>query len=280
MGLLRFLTACFGVLARGASPAMLLNLTVPRSGYKLVRDIAYGEGPRHKLDLYIPEQLTERAPVVLFFYGGGFVAGRKNEYRVVGQALASRGIVVAVADYRLYPEVTFPAFVEDGADAFVAMRKFVSEYGGDPERIFLMGHSAGAYISVMLASDPKYLAARGAHISAIRGVIGIAGVYDFPKIKTPERISIFGGAERPETQPLNFIDGKRPPMLLPVGDKDGSLQLSGVKPLSTRLRAEGSEVEERLYPGIGHMMIMAALAPGFRRLAPLRDDIVRFVSSH
>jgi acetyl esterase/lipase len=279
MGLLRFLTACFGMLARGASPAMLLNLTVPRSGYKLVRDIAYGVGPRHKLDLYLPEQPTGAAPAVLFFYGGGFIAGRKNEYRVVGQALASKGIVTAVADYRLYPEVTFPAFLEDGADAFVALRKLLTQYGGDPERIFLMGHSAGAYISVMLASDPKYLAARNADISAIRGAIGIAGVYDFPKIVTPERISIFGGAERPETQPLNFIDRKRPPMLLLVGDKDGSLQLSGVKPLATRLRASEGVVEERLYRGIGHMTIMLALAPGFRRLAPLREDIVRFVTA-
>jgi acetyl esterase/lipase len=218
------------------------------------------------------------APVVLFFYGGGFIAGRKSEYRVVGQALASRGIIAAIADYRIYPEVTFPAFLEDGAAAFVALRKVLTQYGGDPDRIFLMGHSAGAYISVMLASDPRYLAARNESLSSIRGVIGIAGVYDFPKIKTPERILIFGGADRPETQPLNFIDGKRPPMLLAVGDKDGSLQLSGVKPLATRLRAFGGEVQERVYPRIGHMTIMLALAPGFRRLAPLREDVAVFVA--
>src|SRR5215471_9421302 len=208
MGLLRFLTACFGLVARGASPAMLLNLTVPRAGYRVHRDIAYGEGPRHKLDLYLPEQLSAPAPVVLFFYGGGFVAGRKNEYRVVGEALASRGIIAAVADYRLYPDATFPAFVEDGADALVAVRNMIARYGGDPDRIFLAGHSAGAYIAVMLAADPRYLAQREADTKSIRGVIGIAGVYDFPKIVTPERILIFGGAERPDTQPLNFIDGK------------------------------------------------------------------------
>src|SRR5215831_13530196 len=85
MGLLRFLTAGFGLLARGASPALLLNLAVPRSGYKLIRDLAYAEGPRHKLDLYVPETLMGTAPAVLFFYGGGFVAGRRKEYRVVGQ---------------------------------------------------------------------------------------------------------------------------------------------------------------------------------------------------
>ena len=272
------MTDCFGMLARGASPAMLLNLTVPRSGYRVLRDIAYGAGPRHKFDLYLPERLSPPAPVLLYFYGGGFVAGRKSEYRFMGQALASKGIIVAVADYRLYPEVAFPAFIEDGADAFVALKGFVAEHGGDPERIVIAGHSAGAYISVMLASDPRYLAARNADVSAIHGVIGIAGIYDFPKIVTPERIQIFGGAERPETQPLNFIDGKRPPMLLAVGSKDAGLQLSGVAPLAARLRAHGNGVEERLYPGIGHMTIMLALAPGFRHLAPLREDIARFVT--
>ncbi len=280
MGLLRFLTACFGVIAPGASPAMLLNLTVPRSGYRIERDIAYGDGPRHKLDLYLPERLAGPAPVVLFLYGGGFVAGRKNEYRIVGQALASQGIVVAIADYRLYPEVTFPAFVEDGADAFIAARKLVPDHGGDPERIFLAGHSAGAYISVMLAADRSYLAVRNTDVTSIRGIIGIAGAYDFPKIVTPERIRIFAGAERPETQPLNFLDGPRPPMLLAVGAKDGPFQLSGFRTLSARLRALGSGVEARIYPGIGHMGIMLALAPGFGHLAPLRDDIVRFVMSH
>ena len=265
------------MIARGASPALLLNLTVPRSGYRVHRDIAYGEGARQRLDLYVPDAFMAPAPVVLFFYGGGFVAGRKSEYRVLGQALASNGIIAAVADYRLYPEVTFPAFIEDGAAALVGLRKLVPQYGGDPVRIFLAGHSAGAYISVMLAADARYLAARDADPSIIRGVIGIAGIYDFPKIVTPERILIFGGAERPETQPLNYIDGARTPMLLVVGAKDGALQLSGIRSLSARLRAAGSEVEERVYPRIGHMSIMLALAPGFRRIAPLREDIARFV---
>src|SRR5262249_33583970 len=135
VSLLRFLTACLGVVSRGASPAMMLNLTVPRSGYSLHRDIAYREGARRKLDLYVPKSLSGPAPAVLFFYGGGFVAGRKSEYRIVGQALASKGIIAAAADYRLYPEATFPAFVEDGADALAALRRLLLQYGGDPERI-------------------------------------------------------------------------------------------------------------------------------------------------
>src|SRR6185295_11316866 len=114
----------------GRSPALLLNLLVPRSGYRIIRDIAYGDGPRHSFDLYIPDGFQRPAPVVLYFYGGGFIAGRKSEYRIVGEAFASKGIVVAIADYRLYPEVKFPGFVEDGARALGAVHRVVGEHGG------------------------------------------------------------------------------------------------------------------------------------------------------
>ena len=157
MWILKALTALFGLFGRGRSPAALLNLTVPRSGYKVHRDIAYGPGARQKLDLYVPDAAEGPAPIVLFFYGGAFRAGRKSEYRVVGQALASKGIIVAVADYRIYPEARFPDFLEDGANAAAKVHELAAHYGGDPSRIFLAGHSAGAYIAVMLACNPAYL---------------------------------------------------------------------------------------------------------------------------
>src|SRR5215471_7328526 len=152
--MLRFATSIFGLFGRGRSPASLLNLTVPRSGYRVERDIPYGAEKRQRLDLYVPDGFKAPAPAVLFFYGGGFVAGRKSEYRIVGQALASKGIIAAVADYRLYPEATFTTFIEDGGDALAALRRLLPQYAGDPKRIFLAGHSAGAYISVMLPADP------------------------------------------------------------------------------------------------------------------------------
>src|SRR4051812_11449204 len=144
MGLLKFLTAVLGFFAPGSSPAMLLNVTVPRSTYRVQRNLAYGDGSRHKFDLYLPKTFSPPAPVVLFFYGGAFRAGRKEEYRVVGEALASKGIITAVVDYRIHPKGHFPDFLEDGARAVAAVHARIAEFGGDRSRMFLCGHSAGA----------------------------------------------------------------------------------------------------------------------------------------
>jgi acetyl esterase/lipase len=280
MHLLKTLTALTGVFGVGRSPAILLNLVAPRRGYTVARDIAYGEGPRGRLDLYIPDRVQAPSPVVLFFYGGAFQAGWKNEYRIVGEALTSAGLIVAVADYRIHPQGRYPDFLEDGAKAFALLRRIVASHGGDPERIFLAGHSAGAYIAVMLALDARYLRAEGEDSGAIRGVIGIAGPYDFLPILDPTLIEIFGGPDRAETQPIHYANGKTPPMLLATGANDGRVQLKSTRNLSARLRAAGSDIEECIYPGVGHMGIILSLAPAFRRRAPLRDDIVRFVRNH
>ncbi len=259
---------------------MLLNLLAPLSGYRLIRDIAYGEGPRHRFDLYVPDGFQRPAPVVLYFYGGGFIAGEKSEYRVVGEALASKGIIAGVADYRLCPEVKFPSFVEDGAKALAAVHCVVADYGVDPSRIFLAGHSAGAYIAVMLAANARYVRDAGADPSWIRGVIGIAGAYDFLPIQGARRIAIFGGEDRVETQPIHFADGKKPPMLLATGAKDRTVLVGNTRNMAAKLRGAGSEVEEIIYPNVGHTGIILSLARGFRRLAPLREDIARFVARH
>ena len=280
MGLLKIMTALLGFFGPGRSPAMLLNVTVPRSTYRVHRDIAYGEGPRQKFDLYLPKAVTQPAPVVLFFYGGAFRAGRKEEYRVVGEALASKGIITAVADYRIFPEGHFPDFLEDGAHALAAVHARVGQFGGDPSRVFLCGHSAGAYISVMLASDPAYLKAVNADLSFIRGVIAIAGRYHELPLGDSIAYEIFRGPARAETRPATYIDGKRPPVLFLAGAHDSNEVLESHRLLAAHLRENGSAVEERTYPKVGHMGIMVALAPGFRNLAPLRDDIVRCATSH
>jgi acetyl esterase/lipase len=278
MGLLKFLTAVLGFFAPGSSPAMLLNVTVPRSSYRVQRDIAYGEQPRQKFDLYLPNAFTPPAPVVLFFYGGAFRAGRKEEYRIVGEALASKGVITAVADYHIYPDAHFPDFLEDGARALAALHARVAEFGGDPSRIFLAGHSAGAYISVMLAANPAYLRAVNADLSFIRGVIAIAGRYHELPLGDSIAREIFRGPARAETRPATYIDGKRPPILFLAGAKDSKEVLESHRLLAAHLREKSSDVEERTYPNVGHMGIMVALAPGFRNRAPLRDDIVRFVT--
>lgn len=271
-GLLGLLSAC--------SPITLLNLAIPRAGYHVERDLAYGGDPRQKLDLYIPDHLAGKAPVILFFYGGSWQSGSKKDYLAFGQAFASKGIIVAVADYRLYPQVRYPAFVEDGARAFAFVHDHARQYGGDPRRIFVTGHSAGAYIAAMLAVDETYLRGAGADPGWIAGVIGIAGPYDFLPLTDKDLITIFGGADRIDTQPVHYIDGKRPPMFLAAGTDDTVVDPRNTIRLADRLRTFSSPVEEKFYPHVGHVGIILSLLPGLRGMTPLRADMLAFVGRH
>src|SRR5690349_24791699 len=207
------------------------------SGPKILmrRGLAFGADPRQKLDLYVPEGLRGRAPVLLFFYGGGWQGGNRARYRGFGRAFAGAGIVTAVADYRLYPQVKYPAFVEDAAAATAWLYTNAAEHGGDPARLFVCGHSAGAYNAVMLASEPKFLA--GANV--IRGVIGIAGPYDFLPMEQAEYVDMFHGRHNPDSMPINHVDGMRPPMLLVTGSRDHTVHPGNTKRMAAKLRACG-----------------------------------------
>ncbi len=263
----------------GYSPAVLLNVTTPRWGYRVERAIPYGPEARHRMDLYLPKRNVDSAPAVLFFYGGAFISGNKREYRFVGQALASLGIIVGIADYGLFPDHRFPGFVEDGAKAAAFLHEKLPEYGGDPSRLFVAGHSAGAYIAIMLASNPEFLSEAGADQSFLAGAIGIAGPYDFLPITNATRFEIFGGPDRVETQPIHFIEGRRPPMLLLTGDRDVNILPRNTHNMAARMREEGNDVDVIVYPGIEHFRIILALAPLFRGMIPIRADIARFVST-
>jgi len=260
--------------------APALNLLISRSGYRVEENVAYGAAPRQTLDIYTPDHLTAKAPVILFFYGGSWQTGRKEDYLAFGESFATKGIVVAIADYRVYPEVRYPDFLKDGAAAFAYVHAHIAEYGGDPDRIFLAGHSAGAYIAAMLAADPRYLDEAGANLSQVRGVIGIAGPYDFLPLTDPTLITIFGGAHREDTQPITYIDGKRPPMLLATGDADTTVGPGNTARFAAKLRSFDSPVEARVYPGISHVGIILSIAPMLRGNTTLRQDIINFVNAN
>ena len=267
------------MLAACAPDPSLFNWLVPTSGYHVVRDVAYGGNARQKLDVYVPDKLVAKAPVLVFFYGGSWQGGRRDQYLAFGQAFATLGIVTVVADYRLYPEVTYPAFVEDGAQAVAWVYAHAAEYGGDPARLFVSGHSAGGYIAAMLGSDPQYLQAAGGKLSWLRGVIGIAGPYDFLPLTDPAYIAIFHGQNR-EAMPVNHVDGPRPPMLLAWGLDDGTVGRVNIDHMAAALQHAGSPVETHLYPGVGHIGIILSLAPGFRGRTTLRQDMTAFIQGH
>jgi acetyl esterase/lipase len=268
------------IAALRCAPIALLNGLAPRGGYAVRKGLAYGEDPRQQLDLYVPDRLSKPTPVLLFFYGGGWQGGDRARYGAFGQAFASAAIVTAVADYRLYPQVKYPTFIDDAAAATAWLRAHISDHGGDPERIFVCGHSAGAYNAVMLASESGFLARHGGVLDWIRGVIGIAGPYDFLPMEKKEYVDIFHGRNNPETMPVNHVDGLRPPMLLVTGDKDRTVHPRNTKSMAAKLRSFGSEVREIHYRGIGHLGVILSLLPGLRWLTPLRRDMLDFIHTH
>jgi acetyl esterase/lipase len=258
----------------GCSPAALLNATVSSGGYTRQSDIAYGPLPRQKLDLYTPERPRADGKAVIFFYGGSWDSGAKGDYLFVAQALASRGITTVVADYRLYPEVRFPAFVEDAAQA--------TRWAGDKvglEKLYVMGHSAGAHIALMLAVDTPYLAQAGVDRMKIAGVIGLAGPYDFLPLKSAKLIEIFGGANRPEIQAITFARAPLPRALLIHGTADTTVYPRNSENLAAAWRRAGAPVELKLYDGVGHIDVVAAFSDLLHKRATTREDVLAFLNA-
>jgi acetyl esterase/lipase len=268
----------------GCAPVDLLNATIPTGGVTIIHNIAYGPGPRQMLDLYRPDGKPTgpggRFPVVVFFYGGSWRDGSKADYLFVAAALARRGILVMVPDYRLYPQTMFPGFLDDCATAVAWSEAHAADYGGAADDLFLMGHSAGAYNAVMLALDPAYLAAAGTSRDRLRGVIGLAGPYDFLPIVDPLVIAVFGSADNPATQPISYVDGRNPPLLLLDGSDDTTVLPRNTLALAAKVRAAGGPVQDKIYPGIGHVGMAIAFAPLFSGRAPVLPDVMAFIHAH
>nr|WP_314624564.1 alpha/beta hydrolase [uncultured Noviherbaspirillum sp.] len=264
------------------SPLSAINTLTPSASYTRSADISYGADPRQKLDIYAPRDVAVGAPVVVFFYGGNWRMGERADYAFVGEALASRGILAVIADYRLYPEASYPGFVEDSAAAVAWTARKVRNYGGNPERLFVMGHSAGAYNAAMVALDARWLGAEGMKPSALRGWIGLAGPYNFLPIENPDVKPVFHFPDTPlSSQPVSHVSAGAPPALLIAAEKDSVVNPArNTGALSSRLRAAGAEVETLYYDRTGHATLVATLSRPLRSLAPVLDDVERFVASH
>lgn len=263
-----------------ASPLGIFDAIGPRDpgGRLASRDQAFGEGPRRRLDVYVPAAAVEKAPVLVFFYGGSWQGGSKDDYAFVGQALAAQGFVTVLPDYRLYPETAFPGFLEDGAAAIAWVRDNIATYGGDPRRIVLAGHSAGAYNAVMLGLDPRYLTAAGVDPKAIRAVAGLSGPYDFLPLEHATTIEVFGGApDLAATQPVRLAGPLSPPTFLATGADDAVVRPRNTVSLAQRLRAAHVPVQERIYAGLDHKDTLLALSVTFRSKAPELAEMASFL---
>ena len=242
------------------------------------RSIVYDRERGLAMDVYRATDAPANAPLILFFYGGTWRYGQRAWYRFVGESLADQGFVVMIPDYRTAPDVTWPAFVEDAARAAAFAKASAAHYGANPSALFLMGHSAGGHIAAMLATDARWLGAVGLKPHDFRALIGLAGPYDFLPIWNPRMKEVFpDDGQLEETQPIHYVDGDEPPMLLLRGEQDIVVLPRHNEEMAALLSAVGVPVETRTYPQVGHSQIVTALARDRSDLAPTLNDVVAYV---
>ena len=285
----RTLFAMLPALLTACSALDVLNATVPSDTYRTIANLPYGDQPRQNLDLYMPSKpladkalVTGGAPMVVFFYGGSWSNGNRADYRFVGEALAAQGIVTLVADYRLSPAFRYPVFLQDSALATRWAFDNAQKYGADPARVFVMGHSAGAYNAAMLALDKRWLGGAGLSPASLAGWIGLAGPYDFLPIGDRKTQVAFEWPNTPpDSQALFHASSASPPALLLAPQKDSlvNTQRSTVG-MAQRLKSSGVRVESELYDTVSHISIVATMASVLRSRAPVLERVTAFVQAN
>jgi acetyl esterase/lipase len=236
---------------------------------------------RQTLDVWRPAgKDSAKRPVLIFWYGGGWVKGDRRAYAFAARAFAKAGFVVVVPDYRKVPVVRFPAFLQDGAEAVKWTRDHIADFGGDPARIAIAGHSAGAYTVAMLALDRRWLEAEGVDPGIVKAAIGLSGPYDFYPWTSPRsEAAMLGVADPAMTQPIHFARADAPPMLLVSGDKDTTVRPRNALHLAARLKALGAPVTLRIHPGLNHEDVVMALSKPFRGKAPVLAESIAFLDT-
>jgi acetyl esterase/lipase len=259
-----------------------LNATNRRTGVEVQRNIVFDAQRQLKLDVYQPKSI-EHAPVVVFFYGGSWTHGQRSWYRFVGTTLAAHGVVTVIPDYRKYPQVKMDGFMQDAAKAVAWVHQHASEFGGAADEMFVMGHSAGGQIGALLMTDASWLAPYGLHPADMAGFIGLAGCYDFMPIPASEKdmLGMFGRdlASQARAQPVRFVSGHEPPMLLLQGEADHEVDPSNAVSLAHALQAKHENVTLRMYPGVSHNALVFALSRPFHGDAPTLDDVLHFIGA-
>ena len=270
-----------GTLAAGA-PVATLNALTPRGTYSLHAGIPYGPEARQRLDIYRPTRAAPAGgfPVAVFLYGGAWNRGERADYKFIGEALASRGVLALVADYRLYPQVRYPDFLADSALAVAYGLQQAAAWGGDPKRLFVVGHSAGAYNAAMVALDPRWLRATGHSPAELAGWVGLAGPYEFYPITNPDARPVFFHPDYPpHSQPFEFIAAAAPAAFLGAARQDALVDPQrNTQAMAGRLEAAGVPVTLRFYDRVNHATLAGALAAPLRWLAPVLDDVAGFMS--
>jgi acetyl esterase/lipase len=258
-----------------------LNKLKPSSTFAFTEGVGYGPNPRQKLDVYQPATPAPPGgwPVVVFFYGGSWHWGNRAEYTFAGEALASRGVLALIADYRLYPEARYPDFLDDSAMATAYALREARRLGGNPQRVYVMGHSAGAYNAAMVALDERWLKAQGHSPASLAGWIGLAGPYEFLPISNPQAQVVFHHPHYPPgTQPIDYVQRHTPRAFLGAAHNDHLVNpVRNTEQMAARLKAAGAPVQMKLYEGVDHVTLVASMAWSLRWMSTVLDDVSSFV---
>ena len=266
------------LLTIGCQPAALVNQLTPRGAFELHQDIPYGPDPRQTFDLYVPVSGTMEPETVVFVYGGGWQSGSKDDYLFVGQAFTELGYVTVVPDYRLYPQVTFPDFVDDLASAIATLNEVRAiRRCTDGLRVVIVGHSAGAHTAALLATDPQYLRRSGAHVD-LHALVALAGPYDLPLGHRNVRGKFDRVRDDREANPVSLATGETPPVLLLHGTDDSTVSPTHTAKFAAKLNAVGVPVTVHNYDGANHVSLVGALATPVRFLHPVHKDIASFLA--
>ncbi len=269
----------FFACSRGESEIDRNKAAEPITDLVVTYNLPYEPGDRHSLDVYVPRAAAKPRPVIVYLYGGGWAAGSKAEFAWVGVALARRGFIAVLPDYRIYPQAHWPMFLEDNAAAVRWARDHAARFGGDPAKLVLVGHSAGAHNAFSVAVEPQWLGAVGMSPHDITAVIGLSGVYSMLPLDGPREHAIFG-SQTGYTEPIDHIDGVLPPMLLIIGDRDRAADPSDSDAVAAKLREKGGVAEVIHYPSLGHSDTQDALALAPGRPPRIIDAILRFLAAH
>ncbi|TVP92119.1 MAG: alpha/beta hydrolase [Pseudomonadaceae bacterium] len=268
---LALLTAC--------SPLAPVNFFVPDDSYHLRADQAYGSDERQRLDVFLPVGELDRAPVALFFYGGSWRGGSKDNYTFVGEALASRGIITVIADYRVYPEVTYPDFLHDSAAALAWVVEQRSDWQPQSGPLVVMGHSAGAYNAAMLALDPRWLEPHALSPADLDAWVSLAGPFEFLPIINPRVKPVFHHPDTPlDSQPIEHAGSHSPPALLMAARPDRLVDPErNTQAMSEKLSAAGVAVDTHYFESRNHFTLVLALAHPFQHWDPVLDKTADFI---
>ena len=273
--LLSSLSAC-------SSTGLLLANSLARMGdYQVIDDIQYGPEATNGLTIFSPEAINSSRPTIIFFYGGCWGACltlKREHYVFVAEALTTHGFNVVIPDYRLYPKVGITEIMNDAQSAVEWVSSNIQNYQGDPNQILLMGHSAGAHIAALLTLDERYLS--NSTYQKIKGMIGMAGPYDFLPFDEDYQRKVFAPeSDYANTQPINFVDGSEPPMLLLYGHDDTTVKPRNIKSLTAKTNLAGGQVIARYYQGLDHIDLISALSIPLRNSQPVLTDIIHFVEN-